>query len=162
MKSLTSVMSFRLRVGILTSVIALVAMCTHCDAQPACGMQTGTVCPFFCGYPNPGNYQGAQYGGFNLNSYVITAIVFCGDTCGYQEVNVTNTSCYPGGDSKKALNEQVFRELRQLAGERDILVPGCNGSFQSVKPVFATALRPRDPAMTDLALAGFPSIRIEW
>jgi hypothetical protein len=158
MKSLTSVMSFRLRIGILTSFIALVAMCTHCDAQ--CGYQTGTLCPSWCINPPPPPYPAASYGG-NLTAYVLTGNIFCGDICGYVQTSWTQTSCthIPA----KALNERAFRELRQLAGERDILVPGCNGSFQTLKePASATALTPIDLAMTNLSLTGYPSIRIEW
>lgn len=115
--------------GLTLLTVVVVGASIVCSAQDNhCGNPSGgNACPAGCSQ-NP-----FQHGIFNDQgiAYLGTATLYCGTTCGYVQTNIVITyPCMPGGS---AVTPELYNKLRDIAGEREILVAGCGNNFKTLE-----------------------------
>lgn len=159
MKNVNSFLSHHLQLALLVLLIVLGAMSTECNAQ-RCGQPKGTnACPLTCGAVT--NYEAMTIG--SDIAYVINADVDCGDICGMVNTNIILTSCYPTL-SIEAMTPESFSKLRELAGGREILVPGCGEKFEALKDLQVTraSAQTRMAAGISLSITDSAPLSFAW
>jgi hypothetical protein len=146
---------------VLTLTVLVGATALQAKAQSYCGTSSGKdFCPLGC-TSGPMHWSGAVQGG---NIYTVTATIDCAGSqkfCGYITGLIVQGSRCTAGSAIQAMTPEVYKSLRQVAATRDILVPGCGGSFKSLNepPVVQASVRPGAKDRTGLELETF---QIVW
>jgi hypothetical protein len=161
MKKSVAVTVRHLQLPLLVLLVVCGTAFTQCSAQNNhCGNpKTGNACPGGCS--GSSQLKPASFADDGI-AYVASSQVYCGTNCGYVNATVVITyPCMPA--SSKTMTSELVSKLRQIAGDREVLLPGCGNTFKTLEdpPVTTESAQVRSVggfplSNTNSELRGFP------